>query len=150
MEMTFRNLGLAAMLLLALAGCASGPRYADVPAPVAADRAIVVVYRAFSMQGAAWTHGVFVDGRHVADLKNDGFTRISVAPGEHQISTGTKSKPIRIADKIDMIAGQTYFFGEHPSMMAYVPQSLERVDQAKAQKWLKGMNFQPPLVPVID
>lgn len=150
MGMMFRNLLLTAMALFALASCASGPKYADVPAPVVTDRSVVVVYRVFAMQGAAWTHGVFVDGRHVADLKNDGFTRFSVAPGRHQISVGTKSKPSRHAGEIEMAAGQTYYFGEHPSMMAYVPNSFERVDEAKAQKWLKGKGFQPPLVSHVD
>jgi hypothetical protein len=144
--MTYCKLLAVALILLFLTSCASGPKYAEVPPLQTTDRAIVVVYRVYSTVGAAWSHGVFVDGTHVADLKNDGFTRFTVTPGKHLVSVGTKSKPTRSADEVDMIAGKTYYFGEHPSMMAYVPNSFGMIDDGKVAKWLKGKHFQPPFV----
>ncbi|KQY54990.1 hypothetical protein ASD14_02180 [Lysobacter sp. Root494] len=147
--MLFRYLSVVT-LLVGLGGCASGLEYAEVPAPVVTDKATVVVYRVFSMQGAAWTHGVFVDGRHIANLRNDGFTRFLVRPGLHKVSVGTKSKLTRHAEPVEMAAGETYYFGEPPSMMPYAPIDFVRVEEDKAQKWLRGKKYQPPLIADVE
>lgn len=137
--------------LLSLCGaCASsgGPKYAALPPQTEPGKAAVVVYRWSSLKGAAWTHRVFVDGRHVADLRSGQFTRFSVEPGVHEISTGTMSHPKVLVANIEALAGNSHFIEDHPGYNLYTPDRLLVVDQARAEKNLQsGYTYHAPLKP---
>lgn len=127
-------------LLLACSACASsgGPKYGDIPQQIVPDKASVVVYRWSSLKGAAWTHRVFVDGQHVADLRGGEFTRFSVDPGVHEITTGTMSHPKVLVANVEALAGNSYFVEDHPGHNLYTPDRSMVVDQARAEKNLKS------------
>ncbi|GAB3389281.1 DUF2846 domain-containing protein [Lysobacter fragariae] len=139
-----------AILLFALAGasCATsgGPTYLQVATSVASDKGSVVIYRWSSLKGAAWTHRVFLDGQHVADLRNGEFTRIAVTPGEHKLSLGTMKNTNYLVADLHVSAGASYFFEDHPGYNMYAPDRLLGVDQAIAEKRLQsGYTFHAPL-----
>ena len=130
--------------------CASsgGPKYADVPQSVEPGKATVVVYRWSSLKGAAWTHRVFVDGRHVADLRGGEFTRFSIDPGVHEISIGTMSRPKVLVANVEAVVGNPSFVEDHPGYNLYTPDRLIVVDQAQAEKNLRsGYTYHAPLKP---
>jgi hypothetical protein len=135
---------------LFLCSCASsgGPKYAAIPQQAEPGKASVVVYRWSSLKGAAWTHRVFVDGKHVADLRSGEFTRFFVEPGVHEISTGTMSHPKVLVANVEALAGNSYFVEDHPGYNLSTPDRLVVVDQAKAEKNLQsGYSYHAPLYP---
>ncbi|MFO1473176.1 MAG: hypothetical protein U1F20_00965 [Lysobacterales bacterium] len=134
--------------LLLCSACASsgGPKYADVPVQVEPGKASVVVYRWSSLKGAAWTHRVFLDGQHVADLRSGEFTRFFVEPGVHEISTGTMSHPKVLVANVEALAGNSSFVEDHPGYNLYTPDRLMVVDQARAEKNLRsGYVYHAPI-----
>jgi hypothetical protein len=137
-------------LLFLCGACASsgGLKYADVPQRIESGKASVVVYRWSSLKGAAWTHRVFVDGQHVADLRGGEFTRFSVDPGTHEISTGTMSHPKVMLVTVEASTNTSYFVEDHPGYNLYTPDRLMVVDQARAEKNLRsGYVYHAPLNP---
>lgn len=111
-------------------------------------KASVVVYRWSSLKGAAWTHRVFVDRQHVADLRSGEFTRVPIEPGFHEISTGTMSHPKVLVANVEAVAGNSYFVEDHPGYNLSTPDRLLVVDQAKAEKNLQsGYSYHAPLYP---
>lgn len=61
----------------ALAGCATGPAFTEAEVPPA-GRAVVYVYRASALPGAAIKHDLFVDGRPAGHLLNGSYVRVEL------------------------------------------------------------------------
>ena len=142
--MDFRNLGI--FFLVSVAGCSSvaGPKYNAAPALVAPDKATIVVYRWSSIKGMAWSHHIYVDGQHVADLGSGNFTRFAVNPGEHHISSGPKASSLSV--DLTTTAGTTYFVEDHPGANLYTPDRFYGVDPSVGEKRVRGYAYQAPLV----
>jgi hypothetical protein len=139
----------AISLALSCAGCATsgGPTYSQIPSQIAPDKGSVVVYRWSSLKGAAWTHRVFLDGQHVADLRGGEFTRIAALPGTHKLSVGTMGNPNYLVADLQVSAGTSYFLEDHPGYNLYAPDRLLGVDKPTAEKHLSGYSYHAPLGP---
>jgi hypothetical protein len=77
----------AALLTIALIGCATGPQYQPVPA-APAGKAILVIYREPTFASAAWPQSFWIDGKQVAELRVKAYTFIAVPPGERRVHFG--------------------------------------------------------------
>ena len=142
--MHYRTSGL--FVLFAVAGCSSvgGPKYDAAPSLVAPEKATVVVYRWSSLKGMAWSHHIYVDGQHVADLGSGNFTRFAVSPGEHHISTGPKANALSV--DLTTTAGTTYFVEDHPGANLYTPDRFYGVDPGVGEERVSGYAYQAPLI----
>lgn len=98
----------AGMFVLAVAGCASGPRYAaaqhGIP-PLAADMGRLYVYRS-SMMGIAVQPDVTLDGQTVGSAVPEGFFYVDRPAGTYTIATSTE--PNR-AVTVTLAPGQTRY-----------------------------------------
>jgi hypothetical protein len=70
-----------ALVIAALAGCATGPAFV-APEPPSAGRAVVYVYRESSVFGAGVKPQVWVGTRLVGPVLSGGFTRVELLPDE--------------------------------------------------------------------
>lgn len=117
-------------LVLALSSFAL-PVYAQdaAPAPAHADagRATVVIYRVPSMKSAVWKHGVYLDKTLVVKLSSGGFTRLSLAPGEYLLSTGTRRNPTQLSVTLKLDAGETHYVAYEVGRDLYTPDNLRFV-----------------------
>lgn len=92
--MQFKRLGVVALAMLALAGCASGPSYKEVSSsfkPVAAQNGRIFFYRVASM-GAAIQPEVKLNGTAVGKAVPKGFFYVDRAPGDYEVTTTTEVK----------------------------------------------------------
>jgi hypothetical protein len=86
-------LGLLGTCLLSLAGCASGPKYADVQSsipPLDAGQGRIYFYRESSAVGAAVQPSIMLDGEKVGDSVPGGFFFVDRAPGKYVAAAGTE------------------------------------------------------------
>ncbi|MGC3998544.1 MAG: hypothetical protein QM767_14205 [Anaeromyxobacter sp.] len=104
----------AALLLIILAGCASrasGPRLSSLPAlEPAPGKTLLYVYRQRA-EPVGSVPTVRLDGQALVELRDGGFTRVLVAPGERRLTvqwpSGSGQKDI--ATTVELVAGQTVF-----------------------------------------
>jgi hypothetical protein len=78
---------------LLLAGCATGPKYAEVASripPVPAGRSRVWFFRDGSPIGSGIQPSVMLDGAKVGDSVPGGFFFHDVAPGNHEVLLSTE------------------------------------------------------------
>lgn len=85
----FAGLALAA----AVAGCATGPKYAEVKSSipaVAADQGRIYFYRSGSMFGAAIQPTVMLNGQKVGESKPGGFFYVDRSAGDYEVVLATE------------------------------------------------------------
>lgn len=121
--MQFKRLGVIAIAMLALAGCASGPAYKDVSgsfAPVPAQNGRIFFYRVTSL-GAALQPEVKVNGTGVGKSVAKGFFFIDRPAGDYEVNTTTELKKaltfhldpgqtryVRFGVSMGLLAGHVY------------------------------------------
>jgi hypothetical protein len=89
-----KRIGLIAMAMLALAGCASGPSYKEVSSsftPVPAQSGRIFFYRTSSM-GAAIQPEVKLNGAAVGKAVPKGFFYVDRPAGDYEVNTTTEVK----------------------------------------------------------
>jgi hypothetical protein len=97
-ERNVRTLYLAAVAFLFLSGCAAtGPIFQPAPKP-RSDQALLYIYRPASFYLGARVAHFEVDGRHVAELKNRGYTALYLTPGSHKVSHRWTKLPLDDGD----------------------------------------------------
>jgi hypothetical protein len=78
---------------IALAGCASGPKFAEQEASMpklSADKGRVYFYRTSSPLGAAIQPNVKLDGVVVGESQPGGYFYVDAEPGSHEATTSTE------------------------------------------------------------
>lgn len=78
---------------LALAGCASGPKYTEIKGSIpaiAADQGRIYFYRPASMVGAAVQPDIFLNGERVGSSVPGGFFFVDHVAGDCRVSTSTE------------------------------------------------------------
>jgi hypothetical protein len=113
-------LALFAGLLPTQASASDGvyqPGSIDVPE----GKAVIVLYRAFKLTGAAWPHRMFIDGKEVVGLKSRFYTSIVVSPGAHRVSVWPEDNVWHVA--LDLVAadGQVSFVRYLPGQISLDP-----------------------------
>ncbi len=131
----------AALLLSALAGCASVPMAnndLDAAAKTFAttpDKATIYVYRNETF-GAAIAMKVAIDGEHVGTTAANTYLLLMVEPGRHQVASLAENTS---TVDIDARAGQNYFLWQEVKMGVWSAGSkLQLVDAAKGQEEIMG------------
>ena len=77
-------LACAASLLLGCATTTHGPAFVDAPKPLASDGlATVYFYRTGNWNANYGNTRLFINGKEVATLKEDGYTWVQLEPGKH-------------------------------------------------------------------
>jgi hypothetical protein len=114
-----RNLVLASLVVIFLAGCASGSLVGTLPVvPDPSTAARVIIARPSSFFGAARTPTITIDGVDIYDIGPGEHVAILIAPGEHII--GTKIWDMvthRGSVQIQAAPGRTYYFVTSPGTM---------------------------------
>lgn len=92
------------LLLLLLAGCATGMSGAD-----GTNRATIYIYREAGGVNNPYPKAVLVDGRTAGELTANGYLEVLVRPGEHVISS-----PAANPASVTLIAerGKTYYVSQ--------------------------------------
>ncbi len=86
-SLTSRFLG--SITALVLVGCsATGPVFTPAPMPATGDQAIVNVYRPDQFMAKAASFRLFLDKKKIVTIKNNGYTRVMVSPGQHTLEVG--------------------------------------------------------------
>lgn len=136
------QLATAAVLAVALAGCASGPKLSDVSSsipPLKSDEGRVYFYRSNSMLGAAIQPSVYMDGKEVGTSKPGGFFFVDAKPGPHEVSTSTEVEK-KLTFTLDR--GQTRYVRTTISMGIIAGRvQPELVDDAEGRKELADMSY---------
>ena len=84
---TLTSRSLCLLVAVVLGGCsATGPLFEPAPIPATSGKAIVNVYRPDLFRGGGVSYRLFIDGTKFVNLKNNGYSRILVPPGQHTIS----------------------------------------------------------------
>ncbi|MBL8967104.1 MAG: hypothetical protein JNG85_08845 [Spirochaetaceae bacterium] len=144
-----RAAGLILVALLAAAGCASAPRPALPPfteaAAVAADKALIVVYRDARQYASALTMPVAFDGFVAARLPNGSALQCLAAPGTRTVTTTMSGAqaPVRGGTiVIEARPGERYFLKATAAMgMTTLDLNLGLVDPARALEELKSLRM---------
>ncbi|WP_376692387.1 DUF2846 domain-containing protein [Wenzhouxiangella sp. EGI_FJ10409] len=85
---------LAAILVVLVSGCASGPSFRDYESsipPLSEDAGRIYMYRT-AVVGAAVQPKVRVDGEPVGKATPQGFFFVDLPPGDYEISASTEAK----------------------------------------------------------
>ena len=107
---------LSVLLLSLVAGCATGPLYTALP-EMDKDYARLVIYRPYSMQGAAWPNPYCVDYQKVASLRTTTYTWLSVNPGKHTLNfcrNGPGAEKLKF--DVNFEGGRTYYLRQGPAL----------------------------------
>jgi hypothetical protein len=147
----FFCLALASLLISACA--ATGPLYEELPPPPD-GYARIVIYRAYAFASGAHSSPFEIDKKHVADLRNDGYTYVLVRPGAHTLHCGGKD----IA--IDVAARGTYYFRYQVSMGTLVmagavpfvvnSAAASSVEYDAVKQEISSMHYQAPVLERLD
>lgn len=106
----------AAVLMVAVAGCATGPRFNEVQATipaVAAEQGRIFFYRASGMAGAAIQPEIRLNGDVVGRSQPGSFFFVDRDPGSMRVSTETE---VENAIEFVMGAGETRYVETSVSM----------------------------------
>ncbi|HJW33292.1 MAG TPA: hypothetical protein VJ505_08010 [Holophagaceae bacterium] len=102
---------LPATLVIAFLACTEGPIY-QAPPRVSGSYARLIIFREPGFGGAAWPHNYYVDKHLVASLRVNNYTFLAVKEGTHEVHYGGTAEFRGQLLKIDMKAGETYYFKE--------------------------------------
>lgn len=81
------------MLVLLAAGCATGPKYAEIKSSIpglSPDNGRVVFYRSGTMFGSGIQPNVNLNGKVVGESKPGGFFYLDVPPGDYEVVLSTE------------------------------------------------------------
>jgi hypothetical protein len=79
-------LSLIVLLLIFLQGCsATGPKFSSV-SYVGPNETLIYVYRNSAFLKGGTYPFVYIDGEEIGPLKNGGYVKASVPPGEHRVT----------------------------------------------------------------
>jgi hypothetical protein len=139
-----RRLALCTLIALgaSLAGCASGPKFADVAQSiptVAAGEGRIYFFRSSSMLGAAIQPDIRLNGEVVGASKPGGFFYVDRKPGTYVGSTTTETeKTLSFA----LAAGETKYVRSSPSFGVMVGRiNLELEDAQKARDEIATLSY---------
>ena len=103
---------LAALLLPACVAPSTAPTYSQAPAAAPREGvAVLYVYREYA-EPTAWKPTIYVDGKEVVSLPQQGFSWVYLSPGKHTLSSRwprlAAVPPVEFS--ADYAAGTRYFF----------------------------------------
>jgi hypothetical protein len=141
---SFPNFSWSALIVvfaLAVSGCASGPKYADMQPNIQApsgENGRIYVYRT-SVFGAAIQPSVKINGEVVGDAVPDGFFYVDRPPGNYKITTTTEvERDLSLA----LEPGQTRYVRLAISMGFFAGHvSPELVDSTEGQKDISTLHY---------
>jgi hypothetical protein len=149
-----RSAAVVLVLCALLGGCvANGPAF--TPASKDAEKAIVYFYRlpgtAFGGQKAR----VFLNGSHTVDLRQGGYSWVSLTPGTYEVSQDWwGGGPDAIKHQLELRAGDEAYFrlytggcqgGLNDICLGW---TFERIDSNHAAEEIQSMKFEQLLPPV--
>ena len=128
------------------AGCsATGPLYRPIEI-VPPQEALVYVYRMPSVAFSGQSVSIRLDGETVAKLLNDGYTALSISPGEHTLTLYVGFFLQRIHLKVRIEAGQTYFFAMRARTIIVANEWwFGQVNKQQAETEISDRHYQAPL-----
>lgn len=139
-----RRIALATLMSAAalFAGCASGPKYAEVAKsipPLKASEGRIYFFRSSSMLGAAIQPEIRLNNQVVGSSKPGGFFYVDRPAGNFMASATTETeKTLSFA----LLAGETKYVRSSPSFGVIVGRiNLELEDPAKAQAEIETLSF---------
>jgi len=139
-----RRFALAALISTAalFAGCASGPKYAEMSKsipPLKADQGRIYFFRSGSMVGAAVQPEIRLNGTVVGASKPGGFFYVDRPAGNYVAATATETeKTLSFA----LAAGETKYVRSSPSIGLLVGRIvLELEDPKKGQDEVETLSF---------
>ena len=119
---------LSVLLVLVLgAGCASGPRYADIEdqiPPVPSGRGRIFVYRSGSMFGAAIQPSVFLNDEKVGSSVPGGFFFLDRSPGNFEVKCATETDH-RVT--FTLVAGEVVYVKTTMAMGLFVGHAIPKL-----------------------
>jgi hypothetical protein len=132
----FRNITLASISVLLIAGCATGPQYKDVAASIptlASDQGRVYFFRPDSFGGAMIQPEIKLNEHVVGHSVPGGFFYVDEAPGEYTVSTSTE-----VTRSVDFTlrAGETKYVRTSVTMgilVGHITPSLDDPETAPKQ-----------------
>ena len=102
----------------ALTACgASGPQFLPELIRTGSETSTIVVYRLSQSVGRAYTAEIVLDGKTMGRLRDGGYIRSVVPPGQHviEIDKAFFETGGRNPTKLNTVAGQAYFVRYDPS-----------------------------------
>lgn len=81
------------LFILALAGCATGPKYSEVRSTIpqlSADKGRIYFYRSANIFGSGIQPSVKLNGNVVGESKPGGFFYVDVPPGDYEVVLTTE------------------------------------------------------------
>ena len=142
MKNRLSRFALLAAVMLVAAGCASGPRHAEVASsipPLKAGEGRIYFYRSSSMVGAAIQPSIVVNGKVVGDSKPGGFFFVDLPPGNVEVSTSTE---VEKKATFTLERGQTRYVRTSPSFGVLVGRIVpELVDTATGEAELRETSY---------
>ena len=136
-----RNLFMAMMATLVLAGCsASGPLFTDLETP-AEDESIIYYLRAKHYTGSGVFYTIHENGKPVTTLKNGGYYPHHTTPGDKHIEASTES-----TSELDITAEKGkrhYVYGDISWGIIMGRPELREIDEEEALRYLRGCRLLP-------
>ena len=137
---TFRRL-LLTLCVVAVAGCASGPKFSEMQSKIPtlkASEGRIYVYRD-SLLGAAIVPAVYVNGVEVGRSLSNSFFFIDRAPGEYKVSATTEvEKSVSLA----LAAGESKFVKVSIGMGLFAGRpNFELMNEASARTALQSLSY---------
>jgi hypothetical protein len=124
-----------------LAGCASGPRLADIQSSIPqlhVEQSRVYFYRP-SVMGALIQPSVMLDGSSVGTIRANGFFFVDVEPGRHEVSVQTEVEEKLV---LTLAAGETRYVRFAIGLGIVVGRFyMQQVEAADAQGELAGLAY---------
>lgn len=131
----------ALVFCLLVAGCATGPKLADVQSAIpqlAPEQARIYFYRS-SVAGAAIQPAILLNGSTVGSARPNGFFFVDVEPGRHEVSVRTE---VENRLEVTVGAGDTRYVRLAVGMGLLVARfRAQLVDRAEAQSEMAGLSY---------
>ena len=131
----------ALVFCLLVAGCASGPKLADVQSAIpqlAPEQARIYFYRS-SVAGAAIQPSILLNGSAVGTARPNGFFFVDVQPGRHEVTVRTE-----VENRLEVTAGagDTRYVRLAVGMGLLVARfRAQLVDRGEAESEMAGLSY---------
>jgi len=132
----------AAIIVLLLAACATGPKYAEVRGaipPLAADQGRIYFYRSANMFGSGIQPVVMLNGEKVGDSVPGGFFFIDRKPGNYEVLLSTE---VERKLTFTLVSGQEQYVRMSVTLGVIVYRVFpELVDAATGMSEIKDLSY---------
>lgn len=143
------------LLAACLTGCASGPRFREVPRlSVPPDKALLYIYRPAAFVGGGGTEELRVNSQHLGNIHNGGFLAYLAAPGRLDFTARLRPEfgtlllaPLRPECELltlDAAPGQTYYLRFwHSTTWGIFDPKMELVDHDTGAREISECRARP-------